>query len=196
RDACRLPARPPGGGGGHHHDPGPRERGARPAGGPDLALHPRRLPVPSRRRPADQLPSAPVVAPAPAGRLRGRALAGPLRLRLGRGLPVPLVRRRHARGSELAQMTLRLDIEAADGAARAATVTTARGSFSTPCFMPVGTRAAVRTLSSHDLASIGVEVALANTYHLMLRPGTDIVAGAGGLHAFWPWDGHLLTDSG
>jgi len=93
-------------------------------------------------------------------------------------------------------MTLRLDVEAVDGAARATTVTTARGSFSTPCFMPVGTRAAVRTLSSEDLARIGVEVALANTYHLMLRPGTDVVAGAGGLHSFWAWDGHLLTDSG
>ena len=93
-------------------------------------------------------------------------------------------------------MTLRLDIEAVDGAARAATVTTARGSFSTPCFMPVGTRAAVRTLSSLDLAAVGAEVALANTYHLMLRPGTDIVAGAGGLHSFWGWGGHLLTDSG
>jgi len=93
-------------------------------------------------------------------------------------------------------MTLRVDIDATDRAARTTTVTTARGSFATPCFMPVGTRAAVRTLSSEDLADLGVEVALANTYHLMLRPGTDVVAGVGGLHSFWGWDGHLLTDSG
>src|SRR5438309_1943483 len=91
---------------------------------------------------------------------------------------------RSARSWRRGPMTLRLDVEAVDGAARATTVTTARGSFSTPCFMPVGTRAAVRTLSSEDLARIGVEVALANTYHLMLRPGTDVVAGAGGLHSF------------
>jgi queuine tRNA-ribosyltransferase len=93
-------------------------------------------------------------------------------------------------------VNLRQQVEAVDGAARATRITTARGSFSTPCFMPVGTRAAVRTLSSDDLARIGVQVALANTYHLMLRPGTDVVAGAGGLHSFWAWDGHLLTDSG
>jgi len=93
-------------------------------------------------------------------------------------------------------MTLRLDIEATDGAARAGTVTTARGSFSTPCFMPVGTRAAVRTLSAADLEDLGAEVVLANTYHLMLRPGADVVARLGGLHRFWGWEGHVLTDSG
>ena len=93
-------------------------------------------------------------------------------------------------------MTVRLDISASDGAARRASVTTARGTYQTPCFMPVGTRGAVRTLSSADLDALGVEVALANTYHLMLRPGADVVAGMGGLHRFAAWDGHLLTDSG
>src|SRR5947208_15293820 len=76
------------------------------------------------------------------------------------------------------------------------TVTTARGAFRTPCFMPVGTRGAVRTLSSVDLETLGAEVVLANAYHLMLRPGAGVVAGAGGLHRFCGWDRHLLTDSG
>jgi queuine tRNA-ribosyltransferase len=62
--------------------------------------------------------------------------------------------------------------------------------------MPVGTRGAVRLLSAQDLDGLGVEVALANTYHLMLRPGADVVAAAGGLHRFAGWGGHLLTDSG
>jgi queuine tRNA-ribosyltransferase len=89
-----------------------------------------------------------------------------------------------------------ITIHARDGAARAGTVTTARGSFDTPCFMPVGTRGAVRTLSSADLEALGVQVVLANTYHLMLRPGTDVVAALGGIHGFASWGGHVLTDSG
>jgi queuine tRNA-ribosyltransferase len=91
---------------------------------------------------------------------------------------------------------LSLAVDGSDGDARATTVTTARGSFTTPCFMPVGTRGTVRTLSSADLDALGVQVALANAYHLMLRPGADAVAAAGGLHRFAAWDGHLLTDSG
>src|SRR3982074_3630124 len=62
--------------------------------------------------------------------------------------------------------------------------------------MPVGTRGAVRTLSAADLDDLGAEVVLANTYHLMLRPGADVVARLGGLHRFMGWGGHLLTDSG
>src|SRR5687768_5474649 len=93
-------------------------------------------------------------------------------------------------------MTLTQRIDATDGAARATTVTTARGTFTTPCFMPVGTRGAVRTLSSADLESLGMEVVLANTYHLMLRPGADVVAALGGLHGFMDSRGHVLTDSG
>jgi queuine tRNA-ribosyltransferase len=75
-------------------------------------------------------------------------------------------------------------------------VRTARGEFETPCFMPVGTRATVRTLSSADLERLGAEVVLANTYHLMLRPGAEVIGAVGGLHRFMGWDGHLLTDSG
>jgi queuine tRNA-ribosyltransferase len=93
-------------------------------------------------------------------------------------------------------MTLRFDVGATDGAARTGTVTTARGAFATPCFMPVGTRGAVRTLSSADLENLGAEVVLGNTYHLMLRPGADVVERFGGIHGFADWRGHVLTDSG
>ena len=93
-------------------------------------------------------------------------------------------------------MTLRFDLDGVDGAARAGRATTARGSFTTPCFMPVGTRGAVRTVSGVDLEDLGAQLVLANTYHLMLRPGIDVVAAAGGLHRFTGWPGHVLTDSG
>jgi queuine tRNA-ribosyltransferase len=86
--------------------------------------------------------------------------------------------------------------ESSDGAARAGRIATARGSFRTPCFMPVGTRGTVRALSSLDLEELGVEVMLANTYHLMLRPGTDVIDELGGLHRFMAWPRHVLTDSG
>ncbi|MBO0728229.1 MAG: tRNA guanosine(34) transglycosylase Tgt [Acidimicrobiaceae bacterium] len=82
------------------------------------------------------------------------------------------------------------------GSARAGRVFTARGSFRTPCFMPVGTRGAVRLLDAADLDALGAEVVLANTYHLMLRPGADVVEALGGLHRFTGRDGHILTDSG
>ena len=93
-------------------------------------------------------------------------------------------------------MTLTFEISATDGGARAGKVTTARGSYQTPLFMPVGTRGAVRTLSSTDLEDLGVEVILANTYHLMLRPGAALVEDMGGIHGFASWSGHVLTDSG
>lgn len=93
-------------------------------------------------------------------------------------------------------MSLRLEVEATDGAARAGTVTTPRGSFRTPCFMPVGTRGGVRAASTADLEGLGTEVLLANTYHLMLRPGAPVVAELGGVHGFSSWPGHVLTDSG
>ena len=93
-------------------------------------------------------------------------------------------------------MSLDFEITARDGAARTGVVTTPRGTYCTPLFMPVGTRGAVRTLSSADLEDLGAEVILANTYHLMLRPGADLVEKLGGIHAFAAWDGHVLTDSG
>jgi queuine tRNA-ribosyltransferase len=88
------------------------------------------------------------------------------------------------------------ELQAADGAARAGQVRTARGTFSTPCFMPVGTRGAVRTLAADDLDALGASVVLGNAYHLMLRPGAETVAALGGLHRFTGWNGHFLTDSG
>ncbi|MGH9061125.1 MAG: tRNA-guanine transglycosylase, partial [Acidimicrobiales bacterium] len=90
----------------------------------------------------------------------------------------------------------RFEACATDGAARAGVVTTPHGRFETPCFMPVGTRGAVRLLDSADLDVLGPQVVLANTYHLMLRPGVETVAALGGLHRFTGWDGHILTDSG
>ena len=79
---------------------------------------------------------------------------------------------------------------------------TARGSFSDPAFMPVGTRGSIRALSTHELSAIraadgsAAEIMLGNTYHLMLRPGAETVAALGGLHRFTGWDGLHLTDSG
>ncbi|HEY3811408.1 MAG TPA: tRNA-guanine transglycosylase, partial [Acidimicrobiales bacterium] len=89
-----------------------------------------------------------------------------------------------------------LDITGRDGPARAGVVRTPRGPFTTPCFMPVGTRGSVRLLDAGDLDVLGPHVVLANTYHLMLRPGAEVVEQLGGLHRFTVWEGHLLTDSG
>ena len=83
-----------------------------------------------------------------------------------------------------------------DGSSRVGTLTTAHGTVSTPAFMPVGTRGAVRTLDVRDLDEVGAQIVLANTYHLMLRPGAERVATLGGLHSFMAWDGPILTDSG
>lgn len=93
-------------------------------------------------------------------------------------------------------MTLALTLEATDGEARAGVVTTPRGSFRTPCFMPVGTQGAVRALSGADLEELGADLILANTYHLMLRPGAEVVSELGGIHRFASWPRHILTDSG
>ncbi|MFA5863658.1 MAG: tRNA guanosine(34) transglycosylase Tgt [Phycisphaerae bacterium] len=80
--------------------------------------------------------------------------------------------------------------------ARVGKVMTPHGQFDTPAFMPVGTRAAVKGITPEHLAQTGSQIILANTYHLMLRPGTDVVAGCGGLHKFMNWSGPILTDSG
>ena len=93
-------------------------------------------------------------------------------------------------------MRLQLDIAATDGAARTGRVATAKGGFQTPVFMPVGTRGTIRAATTAQLADLGAEFMLGNTYHLMLRPGADVVAELGGLGRFAGWDGHLLTDSG
>ena len=93
-------------------------------------------------------------------------------------------------------MKLTIDLAATDGAARTGTITTPRGTLPTPLFMPVGTKAAVKTLTAADLEALDVPLILGNTYHLMLRPGADLIAELGGLHRFMAWEGHVLTDSG
>ena len=83
-----------------------------------------------------------------------------------------------------------------EGSARAGQMTTPHGVVQTPNFMAVGTRATVKTLDTEDLERIGAQIVLANTYHLMLKPGDDVVAHLGELHGFMAWDGPILTDSG
>ncbi|CUH94107.1 Queuine tRNA-ribosyltransferase [Propionispora sp. 2/2-37] len=80
--------------------------------------------------------------------------------------------------------------------ARAGRLHTPHGTFDTPIFMPVGTQATVKAMSPHELKAMGAGIILSNTYHLYLRPGHELVAEAGGLHAFMQWDGGILTDSG
>jgi queuine tRNA-ribosyltransferase len=82
------------------------------------------------------------------------------------------------------------------GQARAGTLRTAHGEVATPVFMPVGTQATVKSLSSGDLAALGAEIILGNTYHLAMRPGHALIARLGGLHRFMAWPGAILTDSG
>src|SRR6266545_5797157 len=87
-------------------------------------------------------------------------------------------------------------VTATEGAARRGTLNTPHGTVQTPAFMPVGTRGAVKGITHRDLEDAGAEIILGNTYHLHLRPGDDLIARAGGLHAFIGWRRPILTDSG
>src|SRR5437879_4928640 len=89
-----------------------------------------------------------------------------------------------------------IDAECSDTWARAGTIHTPHGTVRTPIFMPVGTQATVKSVSPEELRAAGTQIILANTYHLMLRPGSELVASLGGLHSFMHWDGPILTDSG
>ena len=91
---------------------------------------------------------------------------------------------------------LSFQVEATSGRARAGRMETAHGPVETPVFMPVGTAGAVKAVTPRDLQDVGATIILANTYHLMLRPGDALVAERGGLHGFTPWHGPFLTDSG
>jgi queuine tRNA-ribosyltransferase len=91
---------------------------------------------------------------------------------------------------------LRFEVEARDGAARAGVLHTAHGPVRTPAFIPLATKATVRGLESREVAEIGYELILGNTYHLFVSPGPERIAAAGGLHGFMGWDGALITDSG
>lgn len=83
-----------------------------------------------------------------------------------------------------------------DGDARTGVMSTPHGDVATPNFMAVGTRASVKLVDTEDLERLGAQIVLSNTYHLMLRPGEDLVERLGGLHRFMAWDGPILTDSG
>ena len=91
---------------------------------------------------------------------------------------------------------MRFELLGTDGAARRARLTFGRGTLETPAFMPVGTYGTVKAMTPEELVELGAEIILGNTFHLMLRPGTDIVAAHGGLHRFMHWERPILTDSG
>lgn len=95
-------------------------------------------------------------------------------------------------------MAVRLELITTDpqSAARRGRLHTPHGTIETPVFMPVGTQATVKTLNPEEVAALGAQIILSNTYHLYLRPGHDLVKEAGGLHRFMNWKGSILTDSG
>lgn len=93
-------------------------------------------------------------------------------------------------------VTFELLHESADCGARAGILHTPHGDVETPVFMPVGTQATVKTMTPEELKAIGAQIILGNTYHLYLRPGTEIMKKAGGLHRFMNWNKPILTDSG
>jgi queuine tRNA-ribosyltransferase len=88
------------------------------------------------------------------------------------------------------------ELIATSGGARRGRLRLAHGDVETPAFMPVGTRAAIKGVTLADVEALGADIILANTYHLHLRPGDDLIARAGGLHRFMSWPRPILTDSG
>src|SRR5258708_26790103 len=88
------------------------------------------------------------------------------------------------------------DLAATDGAARTGQLTTPHGEVRTPAFMPVGTAGAMKGMHWREVREAGADIVLGNTYHLMLRPGAERIAGLGGLQKFTGWGGPMLTDSG
>src|SRR3989339_2237174 len=93
-------------------------------------------------------------------------------------------------------MANKFKIQHTGGRARAGRLMTAHGVIETPNFNPVGTQATVKALGPRELSEIGVQMVLANTYHLMLRPGADLIEKFGGLHKFMNWNKPIMTDSG
>ncbi len=91
---------------------------------------------------------------------------------------------------------MKFELLATDGAARRGRIRFERGTVETPAFMPVGTYASVKAMTPQELVELGSEIVLANTFHLMLRPGVDVIERHGGLHGFMNWQGPILTDSG
>lgn len=91
---------------------------------------------------------------------------------------------------------LTFEIDSTHGEARTGRVTTLHGGFDTPAFMPVGTKGTIKGLVPEIVSGTGAQIILNNTYHLMLRPGSELVQEMGGVHKFMNWDGPILTDSG
>ena len=91
-------------------------------------------------------------------------------------------------------MSETFSVTATDGAARAGLLRTAHGDVPTPAFMPVGTKATVKTVDPDELRALGTTILLGNTYHLHFRPTEDLIAELGGLHRFMGWEGPILTD--
>ncbi len=91
---------------------------------------------------------------------------------------------------------MKFEVLAQDGDARRARMTFGRGVVETPVFMPVGTYGAVKSMTTEELQALGSQIILGNTFHLMLRPGTEVIRQHGGLHEFMHWPGPILTDSG
>src|SRR5215467_5932437 len=91
---------------------------------------------------------------------------------------------------------MHFEVTATDGAARAGILRTPHGDVPTPAFMPVGTKATVKSLHPDEVRDAGAHILLGNSYHLHFRPGDELIADLGGLHGFMGWDGPILTDSG
>jgi len=91
---------------------------------------------------------------------------------------------------------MKFSLQQTDGNARRGRLVFARGAVETPAFMPVGTYGTVKAMTPEELREVGAEIILGNTFHLMLRPGMDVIRAHGGLHRFMHWDGPILTDSG
>src|SRR5215471_10748524 len=98
--------------------------------------------------------------------------------------------------SDLPQISFEVVAECSHTRARAGLLHTPHGTIETPVFMPVGTQATVKGLAQGDLEELGVQILLANTYHLFLRPGHELIHRMGGLHQFMSWRNAILTDSG
>ena len=93
-------------------------------------------------------------------------------------------------------MTIKFTLENTNEKARLGKFVINKHIIETPCFMPVGTAATVKTMSSSEVSNFGYKIILANTFHLMLRPGIDTISKHGGIHNFMQWDGAIITDSG
>ena len=91
---------------------------------------------------------------------------------------------------------MKFDLLGIDGAARRGRLSFERGMVETPAFMPVGTYGTVKAMTPEELRELGAQIILGNTFHLMLRPGMEVIRAHGGLHGFMHWDGPILTDSG